>query len=334
MSSGFTATEPDHRGPDVPWWLLDARPSGFFGRAWLSSHADHGYPSDLARWTGEDVLRFAVEHGSDLVGALVVGPLARDRRDEHPPPLDEDRVVDALPELAQRALDRTTSTSSPGGEQPKLTLRIRDGDEERVELVKFSPPLSTPGGRRWADLLVCEHLAHDAVRRLGVDSCQSSVVDAGERRFLRVVRFDRHGARGRSGLVSLDALDVDGVGSELHRASAVTSRLVREGRLSTDDHASVQRLEAFGHAIANTDMHLGNLSLRMHGTTLAGLAPVYDMLPMFFAPRHGGELPSPTWRPPDDTPTDVRPVADDWWGRVASDERISTTFRRLAATFG
>jgi hypothetical protein len=51
-------------------------------------------------------------------------------------------------------------------------------------------------------------------------------------------------------------------------------------------------LQAFGVLIGNTDMHAGNLSfVSEHGRPYQ-LAPAYDMLPMGFAPRTGGEIPT------------------------------------------
>ncbi len=335
VEGGFHGTSPAEPGPDLPWFLQHALPTGFFGRGWLRAHPDQGYPVDLTRWTGDHGLRFAADHGTDLVGALVVGPVARDRVLERADDgVDEHDVAGMLSARAEGALAKVTGGSSPGGEQPKFTLRVRSANGEvRWELVKFSPPLSTPAGRRWADLLVSEALATEVLRARGVEACEAAVVDAGDRRFLRAVRFDRHGAVGRSGVVALAPLDLDGVANDLSRWSLVTGRLVREGRLSAADHERVLWLEAFGHHIANTDMHLGNLSLRLHGTTITGLAPVYDMLPMAYAPRHGGELPDPAWRQPilADGPADARAAAQELWVRVAADRRVSDDFRAIAA---
>ena len=52
----------------------------------------------------------------------------------------------------------------------------------------------------------------------------------------------------------------------------------------------------YGKMIANSDMHLGNLSFHIRDATAGEpsleLTPAYDMLPMAFAPRTSGELPS------------------------------------------
>jgi hypothetical protein len=49
-------------------------------------------------------------------------------------------------------------------------------------------------------------------------------------------------------------------------------------------------LWAFGQLIGNTDMHNGNLSFMSEENCPLELSPVYDMLPMTFAPTSGGGL--------------------------------------------
>lgn len=52
----------------------------------------------------------------------------------------------------------------------------------------------------------------------------------------------------------------------------------------------------FGQLIAYTDMHDGNLSF-VPGQPGPWLAPVYDMLPMLYAPQRGVELPERAFTP-------------------------------------
>lgn len=57
-------------------------------------------------------------------------------------------------------------------------------------------------------------------------------------------------------------------------------------------HQSVAQTEviwAFGRLIANSDMHAGNLSFYLSEPPFA-LTPVYDMLPMAYAPNSAGML--------------------------------------------
>lgn len=340
VPSGFFETDPAAAGPDpfadVPWFLVDAKPGGFLGRAWVRAHTDRGTPADPARWSGDDVLRFASLYGVDLPGAFVIGDFARDLVTRGIDPGAEAVVAGteaaAYADLAQRALVEPPWGSSPGGEQPKFAVTVRDRDVRRC-IVKFSPPMDSPGGRRWADLLTAEHLAHVVLLEHGVDAARSRLVDGGGRRFLEVERFDRHGERGRSGLVSLRALDPWGIAGELRRWTLATARLVDEGLVAPADHARVDWLEAFGLLIANTDMHPANLSFRMRGTTLAGLAPTYDMVPMFHAPRHGGELPAGQFVPSierEDLPPSAVDAARAFWARVAACGEVSGDFRGIA----
>lgn len=334
----------DHRVPgpdpssDLPWFLLDLKPAGFLGRAWLRDLEDPDLPADLTRWSGDHTLLHALRHGHDLPGALLVGDPSA-----HAEAIGQSwgawvGVSDPsleYPPIAAHVLSGTqrAAGSTAGGEQPKFTVVRTRAGVPRHCLVKFSPPIDTPGGRRWADLLVAEHLAHEVVREHGIDAARSSLIDAGGRRFLEVERFDRYGETGRSGLVSLWALDTDGVASELRRWSAATGPLVAEGRLSGEDHERVRWLEAFGHMIANNDMHTANLSFRMRGTTLVGLAPVYDMLPMFHAPRHG-ELPVGIYDPRgelDAPPGTATSAARSLWSRVLERDDVSDGFKAIAA---
>jgi hypothetical protein len=334
---GFHETDPRSAAlVDLPWFLRDLAPEGFLGRAWLRRHPELGFPVDLTRWSGDDVLRYLAHHGAEAPGAWLIGPvaLAAFRDATHATsPIDATALPAALPSLADQAAQQG-SGSSPGGEQPKFTVSTSEGGQVRHWLVKYSPPGEEAAAERWRDLLAAEHLAHRVLADEGIDACHSKLIDRAGRRFLCVERFDRVGARGRRGLISLRPFDVDGVADELRQWSLVTTELVASGRLTPPDGDRARWLEAFGHAIANTDMHLGNLSLRVEGLTLCGLAPVYDMLPMFYAPRHGGELPTRRFQPdawhsgpwPDGSLAAARAL----WAAVADDERVSDGFRALA----
>ena len=109
----------------------------------------------------------------------------------------------------------------------------------------------------------------------------------------------------------------------------MTARLVREKRLTEADHQRVVWLQAFGALVANTDMHLANLSLTVRGTRIRGLAPVYDMLPMHFAPRVNGEIVDTPWRPIVEGGV-ANEVAARYWREVASRSDVSGAFRRIA----
>lgn len=99
--------------------------------------------------------------------------------------------------------------SSAGGEFPKFTaLRSDRAGQWRHVIVKFAGNDGSPGALRWADLLVCEHLALDVVaRHLGAGAASSRIHRAAGRTFLEVDRFDRHGRLGRSPLCSWASLN-------------------------------------------------------------------------------------------------------------------------------
>ena len=70
-------------------------------------------------------------------------------------------------------------------------------------------------------------------------------------------------------------------------------------------------------------MHLRNISFFIDEEDRFELAPVYDMLPMRYAPTAIG-LPRPE-------PAGFHhPVADAFWKRVREDTRISEAFRAVA----
>ena len=222
--------------------------------------------------------------------------------------------------------------SSAAGEQPKFTAFV-DGDPQHV-LVKFSPERDGPLAERWADLLICEHLAHEVVRGAGVATVRSRIIDGRRRRFLEVGRFDRVGALGRRASVSLLAVDAEYFG-QLDSWPAAGRRLWERGWLSAEDADTLSFLWQFSALIANTDRHFGNVTLLPRDEGFE-LAPMYDVLPMLFAPQSGElvervyELPLPAsgyleaWRR-------AVPVAATFWEAAASDARISPHFRKRAA---
>jgi len=205
----------------------------------------------------------------------------------------------------------------------------------RHVLVKFSPPLETPVGRRWADLLACEQLAAETLRAHGVAACETEWVEGPQRAFLEVRRFDRVGAHGRRGVVSLFAMESAYYGL-LDTWSAAAERMARDGWLASDDAETLRLRWLFGQLIANADMHFANVSLLLDGERPLALAPSYDMLPMHYRPSVAGEIVA---RPFDPAPPPPRHrvawsrtagIAMDFWGRVAEDPRVSDGFRREA----
>lgn len=89
------------------------------------------------------------------------------------------------------------------------------------------------------------------------------------------------------------------------------------------------RVHAFSAAIGNNDAHLGNYALLFDDVGRATLAPIYDVLPMVFAPRND-ELPD-QWITPRPTPIDpaVAPWVDGLVRAVEAEPEISQSFKDL-----
>lgn len=272
----------------LPWFLDDMRPQGFLGRLFARDAAALGVPADPREWTDDDVLVALSQNGADCVGNLLIGEdsLARflDGAAQRKPPV---RRKD-YPALALALLQGGAPGSSAGGEQPKFAcVRAEAGGEGRHLLVKFSPPLAE--GRpaeRWGDLLVCEHLALETLRRGGMPAATSNVVEVGGRIMLEVERFDRTAA-GRIGIVSGVAVEAQFIGGATTWTRLANS-LAANGWLAREDAERLVAMELFGAMIGNSDMHLGNVSFFTEGRF--ALAPCYDMLPMRYAPAGRGEV--------------------------------------------
>ena len=320
---------------DLPYFLNELRPSGFLGRVVPRQHPELLAPTDVRLWSADQVLRYVARFGWSLTGNLVVGERAFERYLAHavePPDLvATEQRKRRYAELAADALAIPIG-SSAGGEQPKfLVTRARD----RVALiVKFSPPTKSAPGRRQADLLVVEHLAHRVLREHGQAAAESALFEAEGRLFLEIERFDRTPLGGRRGLLSLLALDAEFVG-HLRSWTDSVSALIERKLLSPSLLDPVRFLELFGRLIGNTDMHAGNLSFFAQGSRVLGLAPAYDMLPALYvgAEDHLAHrelaLGAPTTA---DAPVWDRAsrAAADLWHTVAKDPRISAGFQRIA----
>ena len=341
-SEGYLWAVPGSPGEvfkNIPWFLDDLRPEGFVGRSFVRQlHQDLSLPPRGSDWRDDQVLWALARRGDDSMGNLVVGAESLDRyfQRAHGPvdSIRQEDIGETYPRLAQAAMDGQPAGSSAGGEQPKFTALIENGGDFRNVLVKFSLQISSIEGRRWADLLVCEHHALRTVQESGIPAAKSNIVEAGERIFLEVERFDRVGRHGRLPIISLRAVDNEFYGNQDSWISAA-GRMERDGRLAPGEAASLRWLSVFGDLIANTDQHFGNVSLIMaDGRRLCTLAPSYDMLPMLYRPRDG-VAPVPVFTPPAASPgapgewDSALHWAGIFWGRVAEDARISDEFRQV-----
>jgi DNA-binding transcriptional ArsR family regulator len=321
----------------LPYYLQDARPAGFLGRAIPSRYPELDLPPRVVDWTDDHVLTFLARRGSDTPGDLVLGRESLDRYLEGGgvPPLvrDVDRIA-RYPELAKQAMAGAPAGSSAQGEHPKFSVRLGRGGDQVHAFVKFSPPRDTRVGERWADLLICEQLASDFLRSEGIPAARSHVVEAGNRVFLESERFDRVDSEGRRGVATLLAIDAQFHG-ELDRWTSAARRLHEDGLLSAEDAERIALLDTFGALIANTDRHLGNVSLFDRREGPFELAPVYDMLPMLFAPSDG-DVVEREFQPQGARAETLavwpraRELALGYWTRLAEEPRLTGAFRRRA----
>ena len=315
----------------LPWFLADMRPQGFLGRAFAHTQGHLRLAENPDHWTDDDVLKALCQAGEDLPGNLIVGAQAFERYTQAPRP--QQVSPQRYPELADAAMRGALPGSSAGGEQPKFcTIR----DDGQPVIVKFSPAGASAAERRWADLLVCEHLALTVLRNAGIPAAQTRVIQGGGRNLLEVIRFDRTPV-GRIGMVSLLAFDNEYIG-HIDNWGAAAERMSTRGLLRDSDTERLRLLEAYGRQIGNTDRHYGNISLLIDEAGKWELAPAYDMLPMIYAPVAGEIVPRDDFDPARFAPTAetvrvwdrARQLASLFWELAAQDPMISPKFRGVA----
>ena len=324
----------------LPYYLQDARPGGFLGRAIPTAHPDLALPPRVVDWTDNHVLVYLTQRGSEGTGNLIVGGAALDRYlggAQGPRLVAQAHRAQAYVELAAAAMHGAPPGSSAHGEHPKFAVRIaRDGGEIEHALVKFSPARTTPVGARWADLLVAEHVASVVLSEHGLPAAHSELLEYGEQVFLQSQRFDRVGNAGRRGVTSLFSLDAALFG-QLDSWLAAAGRLRASALLGAEDAERLAVLDTFGALIANTDRHFGNVTLFDDYIGAFRLAPVYDMLPMLFAPQDG-HIVERAFTPPGPTAATLaawpraRTMAEEYWRRLMEDDRIGEDFRGHSAS--
>jgi DNA-binding transcriptional ArsR family regulator len=323
--------------PGLPYYLQDQRPAGFLGRAVPLRYPELELPQRVTDWNDDHYLRYLTQRGSDTVGDLVLGDRALDEAlqlMQRRTAISEADRATHYPLLVEQVMEGGLPGSSAHGEHPKF-VTLLNGDPVRQVLVKFSPSMRTRVGERWADLLVAEHLAHEALRGDGIAAAQSRIERFADRIYLETIRFDRVQRAGRIGVTSLFAID-SALYGKLDNWIDAGKRLLADRRIDEETLATVRLLATFGAFIANTDRHLGNLACFDRYDGRFTLAPVYDMLPMLYAPEHD-ELPARNFTPP--TPSSeslrefarARALAQRYWASCATDTRITEGFRAIAA---
>jgi hypothetical protein len=318
----------------LPWYLSPLKAQGFLGRLLAQKLSPFGVTPNPDTWGAEAAL-IGCLHTHDAPGAILLG------HDVSGAPKSVARIP---AENIAQTLDAITADlakilplgSSAGGDQPKF---LAVNDKNLPVLVKFSPPIGTPYGDRWGDLLRMEVLSNDVLASYGFDTANNEFVQTQTRSYLVSKRFDRVGINGRVHVVSLGAVHQCFVKGAYVNWAATCDALVRQGRLPRLDAEKVHAIFQFGKLIGNSDMHFGNASLFVEGHTLAQLAkakfklaPVYDMLPM-------------RWRPDqmmgvnDYAPFEVdysladenaRNAARDFWHAVSADQYTSRQLKAVA----
>ena len=102
-----------------------------------------------------------------------------------------------------------------------------------------------------------------------------------------------------------------------------------KGYFSARDIDIVERIYNFGLAISNTDMHFGNISFFVKRNLPFELAPIYDMLPMYYAPKSDGTLQNEALAsiPPTQ---ESRTMAKEFWQMTIANASISASFKLIA----
>ncbi|MGH8400996.1 MAG: type II toxin-antitoxin system HipA family toxin YjjJ [Gammaproteobacteria bacterium] len=316
--------------PGLPPVLADMAPQGFLGRRFAETHADLVLPRRLQDWNDDHRLIATARRGEDSPGNLILGEESLHRfLDSTAAPITRQDYP------AQARAAAQGGGSSAGGERPKFTAQVG----MRHLIVKFTAGDDSPSDQRWRDLLVCESLALETLDTNGVSAARAEIVDVGSQRFLEIERFDRIGARGRRGVLTAGPLD-DELHGQRDNWPAFAERVARDGLLAPEHSRRIRLLEAFGQLIGNTDRHFGNLSFFADGlarTPRLQLAPVYDMVPMAWAPDSGivPALELPAARPRANTLdvwNEAMQLAQMFWRQVAEDERISRELCTAAAS--
>jgi DNA-binding transcriptional ArsR family regulator len=325
----------------IPYFLQDQRPGGFLGRAVPQRFPELGLPQRVIDWTDDHYLQYLTQRGADAVGDLILGDEAFNQyielQKQRTPIEPEARQIE-FRRLARDVMTGGLPGSSAHGEHPKFTTLLRRGNDYQHALVKFSPFTGTAVGQRWSDLLVAEHLTHELLSRNGVSTARSEILQFDGVTYLQMDRFDRRGLEGRIGVTSLHSIDTTQYGA-LDNWVASAARLHRDRRIDAPTLELIRLVFTFGGLIANTDRHFGNLGMLDRYDGQFRVAPVYDMLPMLFAPQNDA-LVARVFVPPDPTADTMaayrraRELAEEYWRLISQDSRVSSEFREIASACG
>jgi len=319
----------------LPWFLQDMRPQGYIGRLFCHAHSNSlGLSDRLLDWSDAHVVHAVSRLGEDFPGNLVVGDVSLERLSSshrQSPCIIED-LVRHYDDLADISVQGGVPGSSAGGEHPKFLAQFISGSARNV-IVKFSPLLDgSPASTRWKDLLIAEHVALEILSEHDIVVPPTRIIHSEKRCYLESERYDRLGEKGRVGVISFAAIDDAFIGMR-RRWSTSAEALLDNGMLGSEDVARIRLLEEFGRWISNTDMHFGNLSFYwdMHeNSPRLNLAPVYDMLPMRYAPEKSEVVDREFILPGEIGQTEPVEWARDFWSILSDRADVSDKFREIA----
>lgn len=328
---GFSEIFTGDKNQTLPWYLSNLKAQGFLGRLLAYELSQTGVPSNPESWNTEQVLIGAIRT-NDAPGAIIAGG---DVSRKNACNIPDDGIEDALDAITLNLSKSVQPGSYAGGEQPKFLTSDNHGNSF---LVKFSPPIGTPYGDRWSDLLRMECLSGIALNDHGFKAAKNEFIQTKTRSYLLSKRFDRTGL-GRLHTVALGAAHHAFVKGSLVNWPSTCDALVRQGRLDRASAESIHGIFQFGKLIGNSDMHFGNASLFVEGESLKEIAkgqfqltPVYDMLPMRWKPDQiNGAAPYEPFEV-DFTLADetTRCAAKAFWLSVSIDDFISEDLREVA----
>ena len=323
----------------LPYFIHDMRHQGFMGRHFAKANcAFLGVPEDPAHWSDDDVLVALSLMGADLPGNLIVGEASYQRFAKEAYEAIPEREMSAhyLSIASREAIGECSALV--GGELSKLTSSIAVGDGTEHVIVKFSGDSNTAASRRSSDLLRSEAIALVVVEDLlHIQAAIAGCAFLEGRAFLLVDRFDRVGLKGRRSMCSLASVDAEFLGMGNPDWDKAADKLYAMRLIDKATQSAMRILWYFGKMIGNTDMHSGNISFEMADNGKLQLCPVYDMLPMRYAPHRNGEVPELTPVPLFITTpgyeaelTKAREAALVFWREVQVDEAISEDFNAIA----
>ncbi|PHS73196.1 MAG: phosphatidylinositol kinase [Cycloclasticus sp.] len=314
---------------DMPYFLRDMAPQGFLGRKIAQEIAtrDPAFPTNPDLWSNHHIGQYLLSNNDDALGNLKFGESANLRLNHS----FRCSTIKDYPKLAEQVMSEGAPMSSAGGEQPKFTTFCTESQADVI--VKFSPKGDDANAKRWRDVLISEHYANEVLNKGATTASQTRLIEQGERLYLESIRFDRVGEDGRCSMLSLKSVDAEFVGLGENWVNCLTN-LKDNNLLSEQDVLNGKYLWLFGKLINNTDMHLGNMSLSIHGDVFS-LLPIYDMCSMGFAPKKNGEVQPFSYVKPDLPEVgftqrqlkSVETLVDQYWHLILKDERISDEFR-------